>query len=245
VTLWLVLLLPLLRANGAARSRRPSERPALAQRADLPPKPGERECPLLVLGGAPDWTMKRTRDRLVGCVVRVLAAFERRGRSSRFDDSAGAPSRCRPSANEHFGSGRQSVTPAGPRPYASSRDCRDCEASSGSIRRFIALSPAALAALSNADLDRVVTHEHAHVQRHDDVGRVLLVAIQAVFGLHPAVWWIGRAIDLEREIACDDWVLALDRRWPALRAVPDEARKCLAGPELVARARREPGDAAD
>ena len=74
---------------------------------------------------------------------------------------------------------------------------------------IIALSPTTLAALSNADLDRVVAHEHAHVQRRDDVGRVLLVAIQAVFGLHPAVWWIGRAIDLEREIACDDWVLAL------------------------------------
>ena len=74
---------------------------------------------------------------------------------------------------------------------------------------IIALSPTTLAALSNADLDRVVAHEHAHVQRRDDIGRVLLVAIQAVFGLHPAVWWIGRAIDLEREIACDDWVLAL------------------------------------
>ena len=74
---------------------------------------------------------------------------------------------------------------------------------------IIALSPTTLAALSNADFDRIVAHEHAHVQRRDDVGRVLLVAIQAVFGLHPAVWWIGRAIDLEREIACDDWVLAL------------------------------------
>ena len=39
-------------------------------------------------------------------------------------------------------------------------------------------------------------------------------AVSAVFGWHPAVWWLGRALTLEREVACDDLVLTQERTSP-------------------------------
>ncbi|HET7220272.1 MAG TPA: M56 family metallopeptidase [Vicinamibacterales bacterium] len=74
---------------------------------------------------------------------------------------------------------------------------------------LIAISPRLLADLTDEELDRIVVHEWAHVQRRDDVARVIQVAVRAVAGLHPAVWWIDRRLHLEREAACDDWAVTL------------------------------------
>jgi hypothetical protein len=71
----------------------------------------------------------------------------------------------------------------------------------------IALSPILLRELSDEDLDRVVVHEWAHVQRRDDVARLVQVIARAIAGWHPAVWWIDRQLHLERETACDDWAV--------------------------------------
>lgn len=73
----------------------------------------------------------------------------------------------------------------------------------------IAVSPALLERLSPDDLDRVVVHEWAHVQRRDDFANALQLAIRGVAGWHPAAWWIGRQLDLEREIACDAQAIAI------------------------------------
>jgi beta-lactamase regulating signal transducer with metallopeptidase domain len=62
--------------------------------------------------------------------------------------------------------------------------------------------------LSDADLDQVIAHEHAHLQRRDDWLQLLQCSIGALCGLHPAVWLLGRRLDLEREAACDDRVVA-------------------------------------
>jgi beta-lactamase regulating signal transducer with metallopeptidase domain len=67
----------------------------------------------------------------------------------------------------------------------------------------IALAPALVAALSDADLDRVVVHEWAHVQRRDDLVQIAQRLVQLVAGWHPAVWWLQRQLEVEREIACD------------------------------------------
>jgi len=53
------------------------------------------------------------------------------------------------------------------------------------------------------ELDQVVLHELAHLRRRDDWTRLLQALAEAIVGLHPAVWWIGRRLDLEREAACD------------------------------------------
>ncbi|HXW05121.1 MAG TPA: M56 family metallopeptidase [Vicinamibacterales bacterium] len=68
----------------------------------------------------------------------------------------------------------------------------------------IAIAPAVLEALDDRELDQIVAHEWVHVQRRDDVLVILLTLVRAVAGFHPAVWWIGRRLDLERELACDE-----------------------------------------
>ena len=74
---------------------------------------------------------------------------------------------------------------------------------------LIAIAPHLLTELTDEELDRIVVHEWAHVQRRDDVGRLIQVAVRAIAGLHPAVWWIDRRLQLEREAACDDWAANL------------------------------------
>jgi beta-lactamase regulating signal transducer with metallopeptidase domain len=71
----------------------------------------------------------------------------------------------------------------------------------------IAVAPDALQALDDTELDQIVVHEWAHVQRRDDVARLIQRLVIAVAGLHPAVWWIDRQLNLERETACDDWAV--------------------------------------
>ena len=72
----------------------------------------------------------------------------------------------------------------------------------------IAIAPVLLTNLSDADLDRVVIHEWAHVQRRDDVTQLVQRLVRVVAGWHPAVWWLGRQLDLEREVACDEMAVA-------------------------------------
>ena len=71
----------------------------------------------------------------------------------------------------------------------------------------IALPQGLVAALQVADLDRVVLHEYGHVQRRDDWTMLAQASIETLLGWHPAIWWIGRSLRLEREVACDDWVI--------------------------------------
>ena len=226
VTLWLVLLLPLLRANAVGPLPSSEVTPALAQPRDLPAHLASGT--VLVLGGAPDWTMNAlVTFWSLWCACSLLRAMWSLLALRRFRRRAEPMPAERERALRLWPSERDSGR------AATLRVSRDVATAGvfGFHPPIIALSPTALAALSNADLDRVVAHEHAHVRRRDDVGRVLLVVIQAVFGLHPAVWLIGRAIDLEREIACDDWVLALTgdgpRELPDLR--PEHHVRCACG----------------
>ena len=71
------------------------------------------------------------------------------------------------------------------------------------------LMPAALLdRLSPGEIDQIVLHEWAHIRRRDPWTNAILELLQALFFFHPAVWCIGRALRLERELACDDSVVA-------------------------------------
>jgi beta-lactamase regulating signal transducer with metallopeptidase domain len=74
---------------------------------------------------------------------------------------------------------------------------------------IIALSPVLLDHLSDDELDRVVIHEWAHIQRRDDLAHALQLAVRLLAGWHPAVWWCDRQLRIEREIACDEMALTL------------------------------------
>ncbi len=78
----------------------------------------------------------------------------------------------------------------------------------GLVRPVIVLPRRLLNAVTDHELDQIVLHEHAHVQRWDDWARLAQAIVEAVCPFHPAVRWIGRSLDLEREIACDERVVA-------------------------------------
>jgi len=100
-------------------------------------------------------------------------------------------------------------------------------------RALILLPHDLVTRLGDADLDQIVTHEHGHLVRRDDWWRLAQAVVEAVFGLHPAVLYAGRQIELEREAACDDYVVACTgaaRRYAA----------CLAETAAVTRRRGAP-----
>jgi beta-lactamase regulating signal transducer with metallopeptidase domain len=65
--------------------------------------------------------------------------------------------------------------------------------------------------LVSDELDQILSHELAHVRRYDDWAIALQRCVEAVLVLHPLVRFIAKRIELEREIACDDWVLSTQR----------------------------------
>jgi beta-lactamase regulating signal transducer with metallopeptidase domain len=54
----------------------------------------------------------------------------------------------------------------------------------------------------------VLLHELAHVARFDCLTQAVAVAARAVYWFHPAAWWIAARVRAERELACDDLVIA-------------------------------------
>ncbi len=71
------------------------------------------------------------------------------------------------------------------------------------------LLPAALASgLSLDQLQTIVTHELAHIRRFDLLVNLLQRFVEAMLFFHPAVWYVSRRINIERENATDDMVLS-------------------------------------
>ena len=66
--------------------------------------------------------------------------------------------------------------------------------------------------LTDEDLDRIGLHETAHLVRRDDYALLFQRILEALFIPSPLILWIARRIDLEREIACDDLVIAATGR---------------------------------
>jgi beta-lactamase regulating signal transducer with metallopeptidase domain len=62
--------------------------------------------------------------------------------------------------------------------------------------------------LSADELNQILLHELAHLGRWDDWTNLAQKVVKALFFFHPAVWWIERRVSLEREMACDDVVIA-------------------------------------
>ena len=62
--------------------------------------------------------------------------------------------------------------------------------------------------LSADELNQIVLHELAHLRRRDDWTNLAQKMVKALFFFHPAVWWIEQKMSLEREMACDDAVMA-------------------------------------
>ena len=72
-------------------------------------------------------------------------------------------------------------------------------------------------------IGQIGLHEVALLARGDDYALMVQRIAEAVFVLHPVVRWIGRMLDLEREIACDDFVLQATGQARPYAACPGEA----------------------
>ena len=76
------------------------------------------------------------------------------------------------------------------------------------ILRPVVLFPVGLVnQLTTEEVAAILRHELIHLRRHDPFWNALQELIRAVFFYHPAVHWLCRALNREREFACDDAVL--------------------------------------
>jgi beta-lactamase regulating signal transducer with metallopeptidase domain len=58
------------------------------------------------------------------------------------------------------------------------------------------------------ELKYILLHELAHLWRRDDWTNLAQKVLKALLFFLPSVWWIERRLSLDREMACDDRVLA-------------------------------------
>jgi beta-lactamase regulating signal transducer with metallopeptidase domain len=87
-------------------------------------------------------------------------------------------------------------------------DAANVPAAVGFFRPAIVFPAWLLPELSADEIRLIVLHELAHLRRWDDWSNLAQKIVKALFFFHPAVWWIDRHLTLEREMACDDMVLA-------------------------------------
>lgn len=72
----------------------------------------------------------------------------------------------------------------------------------------IVLPRTIISALCPEELDQIVLHELAHINRRDDWIQLGERVVAAFLFFHPALLLVSKRLTLEREIACDDWVLS-------------------------------------
>ncbi len=78
----------------------------------------------------------------------------------------------------------------------------------GYLRPAIMLPRGLAERLTQEEMHCVLLHESSHLSRGDDWMALIERLIRAVFFFQPAIHFIGRQIEREREMACDDWVVA-------------------------------------
>lgn len=78
----------------------------------------------------------------------------------------------------------------------------------GVLQPMIVLPATLLTGLTRCQLQALITHELAHIRRHDLAINLLQRLAEAVLFFHPAVWYVSRQVSRERELAADDRVLA-------------------------------------
>ncbi|HEX4138276.1 MAG TPA: M56 and DUF3738 domain-containing protein [Bryobacteraceae bacterium] len=78
----------------------------------------------------------------------------------------------------------------------------------GFLRPAIILPEALVPELSEPERDHVLLHESAHLAKYDDWINLAMRILGGILALHPIAIWILRRIEREREMACDDWVVA-------------------------------------
>lgn len=79
----------------------------------------------------------------------------------------------------------------------------------GWFRPIVFLPVTALTGLSEDQLQSVIAHELAHIQRLDPFVNLFQIVVETLLFYHPAVWWLNKRIRNEREHCCDDVAVSL------------------------------------
>jgi len=79
----------------------------------------------------------------------------------------------------------------------------------GWFRPVVFLPLTALTGLSEEQLETVIAHELAHIQRFDPFVNLIQVCAETLLFYHPAIWWLNKKIRAEREHCCDDMAVAV------------------------------------
>ena len=78
------------------------------------------------------------------------------------------------------------------------------------IARPVLVWPVGISArLEDKHVEAILAHEVWHVRRRDNLAAAVHMLVEAIFWFHPIVWWMGKRLVEEREIACDEEVLEL------------------------------------
>ncbi|NJK96934.1 MAG: M56 family metallopeptidase [Bacteroidales bacterium] len=74
----------------------------------------------------------------------------------------------------------------------------------GFLKPVILLPVSLFSGLSTSQIESIIAHELAHIQRRDYLLNIFQSVIEILFFYHPAVWWISSVARTERENCCDD-----------------------------------------
>jgi len=72
---------------------------------------------------------------------------------------------------------------------------------------MILLPRGLVTSLDPKEIDQIALHELGHLRRNDDWTNALQRIACSFMFFNPAAWFVSRQLDLEREVACDDYVL--------------------------------------
>jgi len=78
----------------------------------------------------------------------------------------------------------------------------------GFVVRAVIFPQSVIDELSPHEFEQVLYHESAHLRRWDDWTQLMQALAQALLFFNPTIYWIGRRLKIEREMACDDWVVS-------------------------------------
>lgn len=168
---------------------------AAADASSVKPAPGF-SWPQIALPKLPDLTLPLLAIWSAGTLfmlVRLgldLAAAERLLRSAR-------PLQLSGDLKRRMGRVRVAVSPQAHGPMAA-----------GVFRPQVILPESALPMLDQPDMAALLEHERAHIERRDIWAALAQRVALAAFWWSPAMHWVSRRIDEERELACDEAAVA-------------------------------------
>ncbi|HKE37165.1 MAG TPA: pentapeptide repeat-containing protein [Candidatus Baltobacteraceae bacterium] len=88
-------------------------------------------------------------------------------------------------------------------------DETDVPVAVGLFDSMILIPRSLLERLSAPEVDQISLHELAHLRRGDDWSNGFQRVALALLAWNPAALFVSQQLDLEREVACDDWVLGM------------------------------------